>query len=82
MSLHRIELCIEGLDAGERERLLDVVWNELRISPGMVSADGNFELLLSRCSEPEQDAPTVKFDGALFTHVSPEKLRELIARRR
>ncbi len=82
MSLHRIELCTEGLGADEREVLLDLIWNELRISPGMVSADGNFELLLSRCAEPPEDAPIVKIDGALFTRVSSEKLRELIARRR
>lgn len=82
MTVHRIELCTDGLDPATREALLEAVWNELRISPGMVSADGNFELTLSRCGEPHEDAPVVRVGDALFTHITPDRLVDLIRRRR
>ncbi|WP_041230600.1 NAD(P)H-dependent oxidoreductase subunit E [Deinococcus peraridilitoris] len=82
MSVHRIEICTDGLDHETREQLLEVVWSELRISPGMVSADGNFELLLSRCAEGQEEAPLVKLNGALFVRVTPDRLADLIRRRR
>ena len=82
MSVHRIEICTDGIDPETREGLLEAVWSELRISPGMVSADGNFELALTRCSEPHEDAPIVKFNGTLFTRVTPDRLADLIKRRR
>lgn len=82
MSVHRIEICTDGLNPETREALLEAVWNELRISPGMVSADGNFELLLTRCNESSEEAPIVKLNGALFMRVSPERLLDLIRRRR
>lgn len=82
MSVHRIEICMDGLDQETREQLLDVVWSELRISPGMVSADGNFELLLSRCAEGAEEAPLVKLNGSLFVRVTPQKLAELLRRRK
>jgi len=82
MSVHRIEICSDGLDADTREALLEAVWQELRISPGMVSADGNFELALTRCAEPHDDAPVVRIGGSLFTRVTAERLADLIRRRR
>ena len=82
MTVHRIEICTDGLDPDTREALLEAVWNELRISPGMVSADGNFELALTRCGADPEDAPTVRLGGAEFARVTPERLLDFIRRRR
>ncbi|PYE56402.1 NAD(P)H-dependent oxidoreductase subunit E [Deinococcus yavapaiensis] len=80
--IQRIEVCVQHLSPDLREELLDVVWRELRISPGMVSADGKFELLLTRCDEPPEDAPIVRIGGALFTRVTPARLVDLLKRRK
>lgn len=81
MPLTRIELLLDGLDPQTREALLEVFWQELRISPGMVSADGNFELLLTGGGEPEE-APTLRLGAAEYPRLTPERLRQLLRQRR
>lgn len=81
MPVTRIELCINGLDPETREALLETIWNELRISPGMTSSDGNTELGLSREPVDPQDAPRVIIGGLPYDRVTPERLTTLLRRR-
>jgi NADH:ubiquinone oxidoreductase subunit E len=74
----RIELCTEGLSPQVREQILDVIYEELHISPGEVSSDGNFELDLIACGEGASDAPHLRIDGLPFMRVTPERVRELV----
>ena len=79
--LTRIDLCTDGLDSAIRETLLEIIYETLRISPGMVSADGNFELTLTRCAEDPDDAPVVRLNGLPYIHMTPDRLRDLLRRR-
>ncbi len=82
MSVIRLELCVEHLSVDERENLLDIVWDNLRISPGMVSADGNVELVLKQCGagvSPE-DAPLVRIGEQEYRNVTPERMVALVSR--
>ena len=63
------------------EALLETVWNELRISPGMVTSDGNTELALSQDQVSPEDAPQVIVGGQAYHRVTPEKLATLLRRR-
>ena len=81
MPVTRIELCISGLPVDVREALLETVWNELRISPGMVTSDGNTELALSQDQVSPEDAPQVIVGGQAYHRVTPEKLATLLRRR-
>ncbi len=78
MPVTRIELCIDGLETDVREQLLDVFWTELRISPGMVSADGNTELALSQCGAAPEDAPLIRIGDQPHPRVTPERLALLL----
>ncbi|MFC4636920.1 NAD(P)H-dependent oxidoreductase subunit E [Deinococcus hohokamensis] len=81
MPVTRLELCTEHLSIDQREALLDTVWAALRISPGMVTADGNVELVLSHCGAvPVEDAPLVRVDGRDYRNVTPERLHTLLRR--
>ncbi len=80
MPLTRVELCTDGLDPASREALLEAVWAELRISPGMVSADGNVELALVQCGAAPGDVPLVRVGGESHPQVTPERLRSLLRR--
>ncbi len=81
MPVTRIEICISGLPGDVREALLETVWNELRISPGMVTSDGNTELALSQDPVAPEDAPVVVIGGQAYHRVTPEKLATLLRRR-
>ncbi|WP_043817202.1 hypothetical protein [Deinococcus maricopensis] len=81
MPLTRIDLSTDGLDPHLREALLEVIWDTLRISPGMVSADGNFELTLTRGKDDPEDAPVVRLNGLPYIRVTPQRLHELLRRR-
>jgi NADH:ubiquinone oxidoreductase subunit E len=74
----RIELCTEGLTPDAREAILDVIYQELRISPGEVSADGNFELDLVACDEGADNAPHLRINGLPFGQVDAVRAREII----
>jgi NADH:ubiquinone oxidoreductase subunit E len=78
----RIELCMEGLEPNVREGILEAIYSELRISPGEVSSDGNFELELLQCGEDTKDAPYLRIDGLLFARVTVEKTKELVRGRK
>ncbi|GGJ31849.1 NAD(P)H-dependent oxidoreductase subunit E [Deinococcus roseus] len=78
----RLELCTDQLDPELREAILEVIYEELRIGPGMVTADGDFELVLKKCNESLEDAPCFKINDALFAHVTPERVRQLIRARK
>ncbi len=77
----RIELCLDHISPTKREDLLEIIYEELRISPGEITADGNFELDLTN-HDPEtadsENAPFVRINGLLFARVSPQRMRELI----
>ena len=77
----RIELCLDHLSPSTREALLEVVYTELRISPGEITADGNFELDLIN-HDPEtvdpENAPYIRINGLLFARVTENRMRELI----
>lgn len=81
MPLTRIELCINGLSPTLREALLEAVWEALRISPGMVTADGNTELTLSQMVVDPEDAPQVLIGGQPYSRMTPERLSTLLRRR-
>ncbi|WP_424951468.1 NAD(P)H-dependent oxidoreductase subunit E [Deinococcus sp.] len=81
MPVTRIELCINGLPVDLREALLETIWNELRISPGMVTSDGNTELALSQDSVAPDDAPLVTIGGQPYYRMTPERLSALLRRR-
>lgn len=79
----RIELCTDGLTIEDRENILEALYDELRISPGEVSSDGNFELLLQDCHEADLvGAPYMRIDDAVFARVTPQKARDLVKARR
>lgn len=82
MPVIRLEICTEHLSIDQREELLDAVWNALRISPGMVTADGNVELALAQCGPQvrAEDAPLVRVDGQDYRNVTPERLVTLMKR--
>ncbi|BBN94292.1 hypothetical protein DEIGR_102235 [Deinococcus grandis] len=82
MPVTRLEICTEHLSIDQREDLLDAVWNALRISPGMVTADGNVELSLSHCGPAvaPEDAPLVRVGEVEYRNVTPERLVTLMKR--
>ncbi len=82
MPITRLEICNEHLTVDQREALLDAVWEALRISPGMVTADGNVELALSQCGPAvrAEDAPLVRVDGQEYAKVTPALLVTLLRR--
>lgn len=81
MPIQRLELCMEHLDPAQREALLETVWNLLRISPGMVTADGQVELALVQCADVSpEDAPLVRLGGNLYPRMTPERLGTLLGR--
>lgn len=82
MPVTRLEICNEHLSVDAREALLDAVWEHLRISPGMVTADGNVELALSQCGAGVrgEDAPVVRVDGQEHHNVTPQLLVSLLRR--
>ncbi|MBZ9750325.1 hypothetical protein K7W42_05540 [Deinococcus sp. HMF7604] len=82
MPVTRLEICTEYLAPEDRENLLDAVWTALRISPGMVTADGNVELVLAQCGagvRPE-DVPLVRVGEVEYRQVTPERLLTLMKR--
>jgi NADH:ubiquinone oxidoreductase subunit E len=81
MPVTRIELCIDGLAPEVREALLETVWNELRISPGMVTSDGNIELAMTQCGADPEDAPVITIGGQPYYRMTPERLTTLLRRR-
>ena len=81
MPVTRIELYINGLPVEVREALLETVWNELRISPGMVTSDGNTELALNQEGVNPEDAPLVTIGGLPYQRITPDRLAALLRRR-
>ncbi|PTA68226.1 NAD(P)H-dependent oxidoreductase subunit E [Deinococcus arcticus] len=81
MPVTRLEICTEHLSIDQREELLDAVWTALRISPGMVTADGNVELVLAQCGgvRPE-DTPLVRVNDLEYRNVTPDRLVTLMRR--
>lgn len=82
MPVTRLEICTEHLSVDQREALLEAVWDRLRISPGMVTADGDVELALTQCGGgvSAEDAPLVRVDGQDFRNVTPQTLVSLLRR--
>lgn len=79
----KIVLCTEGLSTEDREAILDGLYDELHISPGQVSSDGDFELEIGTCGEdPRDGAPFMRVDGALFARITPQRARDLVRARR
>lgn len=82
MPVTRVEICTEHLKVDDREALLDAAWSALRISPGMVSADGNVELALVQCGAAvkDEDTPLVRVNELEYRNITPEKLVTLLRR--
>ncbi|HEX2863574.1 MAG TPA: NAD(P)H-dependent oxidoreductase subunit E [Deinococcales bacterium] len=79
----RVELCSDFLSVEAREEILDALYQELRISPGEVSADGDFELEVVSCGNMDASgAPYLKLDGVVFAKVDARRARSLVATRR
>ncbi len=79
----RIELCTDHLSPTDREAILDALYQELLISPGQVSSDGNFELELKACGEPDPSGvPYMRVDGTVFARVTPQRARDLVRARK
>lgn len=79
----RVELCTDGLSVEDREAILLALYEELHISPGQVSSDGDFELEVVRCGEGDPgSAPYMRVGGSLFARVTPQKARDLVRARR
>jgi NADH:ubiquinone oxidoreductase subunit E len=79
----RVELCTDHLRPEDRESILEAIYEELHISPGQVSSDGNFELALSDCREQDANgAPYLRIDGNLFARVTAGRARDLVRARR
>ena len=81
MPVIRAELYTDNLPSDVREALLEVVWNELKISPGMVTADGSTELTLVQGDTPPQDRPLMVIGGVPYPQITPERLSLLLRRR-
>jgi NADH:ubiquinone oxidoreductase subunit E len=81
--LIRVELCTEGLSVDLREAILDSLYQVLRISPGEVTADGDFELDVVTCGEADASgAPYLRVGGVIFARVTPQRARDLVSARR
>ena len=79
----RVELCTDHLKPEDREGILEAIYQELHISPGQVSSDGNFELTLSSCgNEDLNGVPYMRVDGNLFARVTAQRARDLVRARR
>jgi NADH:ubiquinone oxidoreductase subunit E len=79
----RVELCTDHLKPEDREGILEAIYEELHISPGQVSSDGNFELALSSCAgEDPNGVPYLRVDGNLFARVTAQRARDLVRARR
>lgn len=80
----KVELCSDFLSVTAREEILDALYQELHISPGQVSADGDFELELTTCGNnlDARGAPYLRLDGVVFARVDARRARSLIATRR
>jgi NADH:ubiquinone oxidoreductase subunit E len=79
----RVELCTDHLKPEDREGILEAIYEELHISPGQVSSDGNFELALSSCgNEDPNGVPYMRVDGNLFARVTAGRARDLVRARR
>lgn len=81
MPVIRVELSVEELPSEVREALLEVVWNELKISPGMVTADGTTELTLVQGKARPEDRPLMVIGGVPYPQITPEQLSMLLRRR-
>ena len=81
MPVIRVELNVEELPSEAREALLEVVWNELKISPGMVTADGTTELTLVQGATNPEDRPLMSIGGVPYPQITPEQLSMLLRRR-
>lgn len=79
----RLELCTDGLSVDDRENILDVIWQRLRIAPGMISADGDYELLLSQCGTHDASlAPVLKVNERIYEKLTLERLDTILPKRR
>jgi len=60
-------------------RLLDALSGEIDVSPGETTADGAFTLERVNCLGCCALGPVVVLDGAYHDHMTPGKLRKLVA---
>ena len=77
---HLITVC-QGTACHVRggSRLLDAVSAQLRVSPGETTADGAFTLEAVNCLGACALGPVIVMDGKYYAHMSPDRLRKLIA---
>jgi len=77
---HLITVC-QGTACHVRggSRLLDAVSAQLKVSPGETTADGAFTLEAVNCLGACALGAIMVMDGKYHAHMSPDKLRKLIA---
>ena len=61
-------------------RLLDTVSGQLDVSPGGTTGDGAFTLEAVNCLGACALGPVIVMDGKYYAHMTPDRLRRLIAR--
>jgi len=78
---HLITVC-QGTACHVRgaSRLLDAVSGLLEVSPGETTGDGAFTLEAVNCLGACALGPVLVMDGRCYAHMTPDKLRRLIAR--
>ncbi len=75
-----LQVC-EGLSChlvGGADTLLDYLRKKLRIEPGQTTPDGLFTLETVQCLASCGTSPAMRVNDALYEHMSPEKVDELI----
>jgi NADH-quinone oxidoreductase subunit E len=77
---HLITVC-QGTACHVRggSRLLDAVSGQLRVSPGETTGDGAFTLEAVNCLGACALGPVIVMDGKYYAHMTPDRLRKLIA---
>ncbi len=77
---HLLTVCMgTACHVRESPRLLDTVGGELDISPGETTADGAFTLERVNCLGCCAIGPVAVLDDVYYDHLTPGKLRKLIA---
>ena len=76
---HSLTVC-QGPSCSRRRELLDFLSSEYGVEPGGVAAAG-FRLQTGGCMKNCGKGPCVRWDGTVYTGMTPEFLRALIEKK-
>ena len=76
---HSLTVC-QGPSCGRRRELLDFLSRAYGVEPGGVAAAG-FRLQSGGCMKNCGRGPCVRWDGTVYTGMTPESLRALIEKK-